>query len=73
MTQLRVLVPAYLGVLVNHLVEDCPIRARSRDELERCDWWKPTLLPVDPDGDDLCGWCVRVWKARNRVEVGSDA
>jgi hypothetical protein len=59
--------PAYLGVLVNHLFELCPIRARSRPELERCDWWRPCRLGVNPFGPDvegLCGWCVRVWKAR---------
>ncbi len=63
-------VTAYLGVLVNHLIEDCPIRARSRTELERCGWWCATLLPTDPDDTEgLCGWCVRVWRARNRAEV----
>lgn len=61
------LVTAWLGVLVDHLFEDCPIRARSRAELERCDWWRPCLLAVNPYGDGLCGWCVRVWTARRKL------
>jgi hypothetical protein len=58
--------PAWMGLTVDHLIEDCPHRARSRPTLERHGLWKPTLWPVNPGGTDLCGWCVRVWHARNR-------
>lgn len=67
-----------MGVIVDHLYESCPIRARSRRELERCGWWRKLGARVDVDGGELCGWCVRVWKARNPlpahvVEGGSTA
>lgn len=59
--------PAWLGLTSDHLIEDCPHRARSRPELERHGLWRQCLGVVNVDGGDLCGWCVRVWHARNRV------
>lgn len=48
-------VKAWRGVLVDHLYETCPwIPGDTR----------PLLGEVDPAGTDICGWCVRVWKAR---------
>ncbi len=64
-----VLATAWMGVLVDHLYEDCPIRARSRAELEWCGWWRECRFRVDPYADDLCGWCVRVWTARAKAGV----
>ncbi len=58
--------PVWIGVAVDHLIETCPHRARSRPELERYGWWKQCIDLVDVDGTDLCRWCLRVWKARNR-------
>jgi hypothetical protein len=58
--------PAWMGINVDHLIEACPHRERSRAELERHGMWRQCVGLVDPDGTDLCGWCVRVWKARNR-------
>jgi hypothetical protein len=58
--------PAWVGLITDHLIEACPHRARSRRQLERHGWWAKCRSQVDPDGTDLCGWCVRVWKARNR-------
>jgi hypothetical protein len=58
--------PAWMGVLSDHLIESCSHRLKTRRELEPAGWWKPLAMLVDPDGPDLCGWCVRVWKARNR-------
>jgi hypothetical protein len=69
-----VLVTQWLGVLVNHLYELCPIRGRSRRELERCGWWRPCRFEVDPLGADvegLCGWCVRVWTSRNSAQTAT--
>jgi len=54
------------GIAIDHLYETCPARRRSLPELERYDM--PTGQgwgTVDPLGTDVCGWCVRVWKARN--------
>jgi hypothetical protein len=59
-------VPAWMGLTVDHLYEDCPIRVRSLPELRRCGWDGQCSDQVDPHGTDLCGWCVRVWEARNR-------
>lgn len=60
-------VPAWMGLTTDHLIENCPHRTRSRTELEHHGWWQQCITPADPDSDrdDLCGWCVRVWKARN--------
>ena len=57
--------PWFIGVLDDHLYETCPGLNRSRRELQRCGWWAPRHTTIDPLGGDVCGWCVRVWKARN--------
>lgn len=59
-------VPWYLGVVADHLYELCPARVRSRKELEQVGWWKRGRGTVDPDWEGICGWCRRVWKARNK-------
>jgi hypothetical protein len=61
---------AYMGAAADHLIPECPAMARSK-AAESIPHWKEkigTVLlgTVDVDGTDLCGWCVRVWKARNR-------
>jgi hypothetical protein len=62
-------VPAWFGIYCDHLIETCPHRMRARPQLERQGHWRQCIDTVDPDGTDLCGWCVRVWKSRNRREV----
>lgn len=59
-------VPCWMGLTTDHLIETCPHRARSFPTLNRHGWWRQCVGLVDPDAGDLCGWCVRVWKARNR-------
>ena len=60
--------PCWMGLTCDHLIENCPNRLKARAQLEFYGWWKQCVGEVDPDGGDLCGWCVRVWKARNRVQ-----
>ena len=59
-------VPAWMGLTVDHLYETCPHRVRTLPQLRRYDWDHRCAGLVDPAGTDLCGWCVRVWQARNR-------
>lgn len=46
----------------DHLIPACPhLRRYCGDD-------EPIVLVglVDPFGTDVCGWCARVWGARNR-------
>ena len=55
----------------DHLYSTCPALARvkpwSVGKANRDQWPRTTVDLVDPEGTDLCGWCVRVWKARSKV------
>ncbi len=47
---------AYLGVTVDHLYPDCPaLRLLGA---------RRTVGMVDPEGTDICGLCLRRWKAK---------
>lgn len=59
-------VPFWFGIAVDHIVENCPLRTGSRERLTRSGHWRQGVDLVDPDGTDICGWCLRVWKARTR-------
>ena len=54
MTELEA--PFWLGEYVDHLYEQCPARRRQGGARGQG--------MVDPEGTDICGWCYRVWKAR---------
>jgi hypothetical protein len=56
---------ALLSALVDHLLPECPLLQRT------CRGREPRLLQgiVDPLGTDICGWCRRVWLARNREKT----
>lgn len=56
--------PWWLGVTTDHLREDCPARVRSLPTLQRHGWDGEGFGTVDPDDADVCGWCARVWRAR---------
>ena len=61
---------AYMGSTCDHLISNCPHMIRSK-RAEHIPFWKEKIGSqlfgtVNVDGSDLCGWCVRVWKARNR-------
>lgn len=58
-------VPWWFGLTTDHLYEGCPGRRRSLPELRRYGWDHQGLGTIDPLGTDVCGWCVRVWKARH--------
>ena len=51
--------------MCDHLLPECPAVRRKPGTAR----WGNGL--VDPLGSDLCGWCVRVWKARNPEAVAS--
>jgi len=52
--------PWYPGELADHLYATCPGLNRGRRD------FRPQVGrgAIDPEGSDVCGWCVRVWKAR---------
>lgn len=58
-------VPWWIGDGIDHLFETCPARTRSLPTLRKYGWDVQGQGTVDPLGTDICGWCVRVWKARN--------
>ena len=54
------------GLTVDHLYTRCPARTRSLPALRRNSMpTGPGNGLVDPAGSDICGWCQRVWRARN--------
>ena len=56
----------------DHLYPNCPHLARVKKWTDGDDWPRKGASLVDPARDpygDLCGWCVRVWRARNRTEA----
>ena len=57
-------VPAWMvgeaGSMVDHLDPDC-------QHIRRCGDVRPTLDRVCPEGSDLCGTCVRRWRAKARA------
>lgn len=61
--------PWWLGLVNDHIYETCPGRTRSLPELRKVGWDKrglgALLLGADKN-PDVCGWCQRVWRARNR-------
>lgn len=59
----------WMGLSVDHLYERCPARQRSLPELRNVGWDSEKHTGLDPDGGDVCGWCLRVWHARtDRME-----
>lgn len=64
-------VPWWFGLRADHLFEDCPARRRSLPRMR--EWGGPDGQGrglVDPLGTDICGWCQRVWRARNPAARG---
>lgn len=59
--------PWWMGVTVDHLYEQCPARTVSLGTLKRYGWNRVGRGEVDTDGGDLCGTCLRWWRARNRA------
>lgn len=35
-----------------------------RHDHDRCGLYVVGRGELDPDGGDVCGWCLRVWRAR---------
>jgi hypothetical protein len=58
---------AWFGLNVDHLYEGCPARLRSIPQM-LVEWGREgqCIDLVDPEGTDICGWCVRVWRARSK-------
>jgi hypothetical protein len=56
--------PWWMGISVDHMYEECPARQRSEPELKRTGHQLVGSGWLDPEDTDVCGWCLRVWKAR---------
>ncbi len=48
--------PWYVGETVDHLFPTCPGLRRKELRVGRG--------AIHPEAGDICGWCLRVWKAR---------
>jgi hypothetical protein len=59
-------IPWWHGIYADHLYETCPARTRTLpDELRGEVGGGQGRGGIDPLGTDVCGWCRRVWIARN--------
>jgi len=61
-------VAAFGGLNVDHLYRDCPLlKGLMSHESQGFNQYLGAELrgEVDPLGTDICGWCQRVWMARN--------
>jgi hypothetical protein len=64
--------PWWRGLTGDHIYERCPGRLRSLLTLVKAGLDQAsTIWELDPEGTDVCGWCRRVWRARNRPEAGA--
>jgi hypothetical protein len=61
--------PWWPGLATDHLYETCPARLRTLPALRESGWHRPGLGSVDPEDGDVCGWCLRVWRARRPKAV----
>lgn len=59
--------PWWIGITSDHLYETCPVLQRSKPELARVGWDRAGSGEINPEGGDVCGWCLRVWRARERA------
>ena len=48
----------YVGHLDDHIYATCPALTRTGKPL------RPGQGRLYPEAGDVCGWCVRVWRAR---------
>ena len=55
--------PWYPGEVVDHLYVTCPGLHRGRRDFRG----QVGRGAIDPAGGDVCGWCQRVWRAREAV------
>lgn len=60
---------AWMGLSVDHLYEGCPGRLRGLAQLRRYGHDKQCVDLVDPEGTDICGWCVRVWRSHQKAGI----
>jgi hypothetical protein len=54
--------PWFPGLWVDHLYKNCPLLAQHPDPL-RPAIGRGAIYPESYDGEDICGWCLRVWRA----------
>lgn len=57
--------PWYQGLTLDHIYPQCPGRVRSLPELVREGTARPCRTALDPEGGDVCGWCLRLWRSRS--------
>jgi hypothetical protein len=56
--------PWFTGLRCDHLYQHCPaLRRGGRDPL-RPAIGRGAIYPETDDGEDICGWCLRVWRAK---------
>lgn len=60
--------PWWKGTVSDHIYETCPALRRSEPELKRHGWYGVGRGELDPEGGDVCGICLRWWRARNRED-----
>lgn len=53
----------YVGAYDDHIYPTCPSLARSGTPP------RPGRGRLYPEAGDVCGWCVRVWRARKAKPV----
>lgn len=59
--------PWWMGITADHVYENCPARQRGVPELQRVGWDRIGSGEINIDGTDVCGICVRWWRARNKA------
>ncbi|MFF9310136.1 hypothetical protein ACF1BS_04415 [Streptomyces sp. NPDC014748] len=57
--------PWYVGEVVDHVYPNCPLLRRSLPAGEQP---REGAGDLYPEAGDVCGWCLRVWRARNTKE-----
>jgi len=66
-------VTAFRGLTTDHLYDTCPSLVRSVERQPLVYGIGQRLQgEVDPLGTDICGWCQRVWIARNKHRIGGN-
>ena len=58
--------PWWKGLRSDHIYEDCPALRRSEPELKRHSSYGMGRGELYPEDGDVCGWCLRAWRARNK-------
>lgn len=59
--------PWWRGHTTDHIYERCPALQAGMPELARHNLHEPvTRFLLYPEEGDVCGWCLRVWRAHRK-------